>query len=881
MKPKTKEKVSIGLANIAILCLAYAITGRLALMLAVPPGYATATFPSAGIAVTALLLWGNRLWPGVLLGSLLLNVWVSLEHGPLTVFSLEVAVSAATGATLQALAGAWLVRRFVGFPTALSKELDIFKFMVAAGPLACLLNASFGVTALYATGIIAQADFGFSWFTWWVGDTIGVLIAAPMMLIAFAHPRTLWWGRRTTVAVPLLVGLSSVIILFAWASKVEQAQIQADFNEISNTTYERLRKSFTVYINSVGYVERFVATSSQVTREAFHKFVAYPLANNPGTHALSWNPVVPHDQRDHFKNIVRKEGFSDFQITERDTQNHLIRAKKRNTYIPVQYIEPMKGNEKAFGFDVASSPTRLKAIREATDTGANIATSRITLIQERSEQYGFLLLRPVYNGEPHTVEDRRRALRGIAVGVFRVGDIVNAALKKVDTKSIFVNIYEKDGETGLHLYGPKEMSPDIAAVASTDQIEIGGKTWLVRLWPSPQYLSSHRSWQAWALLAGGLLFSSLLGAFLLAMTGRNYQVANLVARRTAELGGILTTAIEAIITLDANGKIETINPAGETLFGYASTEIVGESINTIIPDFFTGSTSHSNRTADMAAAGRRDAYAIRKDNTNVLIELAVSAVAIPDRTLYTVIIHDLTERQKIDRMKDEFVSTVSHELRTPLTSIKGVLGLIVGGALDNAPERIKAMLKVADDNCDRLGRLINDLLEFNKLKLSESELQLRPVSVNALIDKTINANQGYAVKYGVLYSWKPSEEADVYVNGDEDKLVQALSNLLSNAVKYSPRDGQVLVSTSHTSTEVRIAISDAGPGIPLEFQDRVFEKFSQADSSDTRRVGGTGLGMAITRSLVEQHGGRIGFVSLPGQGTTFHIDLPVVRGGDS
>ena len=128
--------VTLRLFSILTLCMSYAVVGRLALLLAIPPGYATAIFPSAGIAVAALLIWGNRLWPGVFLGSVLLNIWVSMELAPLTLAGLQVAVSAATGATLQALAGAWLVRRIIGFPTALGKERDIFLFLLVAGPVA-------------------------------------------------------------------------------------------------------------------------------------------------------------------------------------------------------------------------------------------------------------------------------------------------------------------------------------------------------------------------------------------------------------------------------------------------------------------------------------------------------------------------------------------------------------------------------------------------------------------------------------------------------------------------------------------------------------------------------------------------------------------------
>ena len=204
-------------------------------------------------------------------------------------------------------------------------------------------------------------------------------------------------------------------------------------------------------------------------------------------------------------------------------------------------------------------------------------------------------------------------------------------------------------------------------------------------------------------------------------------------------------------------------------------------------------------------------------------------------------------------------------------------GLIVGGVLDNTPEKAKDMLKISYENCGRLELLINDLLDINKNQSEETEIQMLPIAINTMIDKALLSNQGYADKYGISYLWKPSEGNETYVNGDENKLIQVLSNLLSNAVKYSPSEGTVSISTSHNNNNIRILISDNGPGIPLKFQNIVFEKFTQADSSDTRRSGGTGLGMAITKSLIEKHGGSIGFDSTPRHGATFYFDLPIVK----
>ena len=624
------KKIPLALLGILILGLSYAVIGYLSLMLAIPPGYATAIFPSAGIAMAALLLWGYRLLPGVFLGSLLLNIWVTLEHSPLTITSLEFIVGASTGASLQALAGAWLIRRFIGFPTTLSKEKDIFKFMILAGPVASIINASFGVSSLYATGIITLSDYAYSWFTWWVGDTIGVLITVPLMFIAFAQPRQLWRGRITSVALPLLFMLTIIISLFLWVSKLELEKTQFDLKEVSSDTHQKLRSTFETYQDSVTYIERFFSSSSDVSRADFRNFIAHTLNNKPGINGFSWNPVISNDQRNQFEKNIREEGFTDFKITERDNKGLLITATNRDKYIPVKYIEPMIGNQKAFGFDVASNTARRSALFQAQDSGQIIATERITLVQENGQQAGFLLLQPVYEGGRHTtIEERKQNLIGFAVGVFRVDDIVNAVLKNQSQDKIIVRIDDVSDGITTHLYGSESTDQfDNALFKMTDTLEIGGRQWRVNYWASPTFLATHRGWQAWAVLAIGLLFTSILGAFLLAMSGRSFQIENLVARRTAELRGILNSAIEAIMTINENGQIESINPAGEALFGYTSAEISGESISTIIPELQSPSDTESDTSKLLALSGNRhEAYA----STKTPLESLLSSPSAPYR----------------------------------------------------------------------------------------------------------------------------------------------------------------------------------------------------------------------------------------------------------
>ncbi|MBT3360405.1 MAG: PAS domain S-box protein [Rhodospirillales bacterium] len=231
------------------------------------------------------------------------------------------------------------------------------------------------------------------------------------------------------------------------------------------------------------------------------------------------------------------------------------------------------------------------------------------------------------------------------------------------------------------------------------------------------------------------------------------------------------------------------------------------------------------------------------------------------------------ERQQITKIKNEFVSIVSHELRTPLTSIKGSLGLVRGGATGALPEKLGLMLDIAYNNADRLVRLINDILDIEKIEAGKMDFRMAPLDLGTLLEQAVEANRGFAEECEVtLVLAKPLPEAEV--DGDEDRLLQVLANLLSNAAKFSARGSDVTISLSATEDSFRVTIADKGPGIPNEFRDKIFGKFSQADSSDTRQKGGSGLGLNISKAIIEQHGGMIGFETEAGKGATFFFELP-------
>jgi PAS domain S-box-containing protein len=269
----------------------------------------------------------------------------------------------------------------------------------------------------------------------------------------------------------------------------------------------------------------------------------------------------------------------------------------------------------------------------------------------------------------------------------------------------------------------------------------------------------------------------------------------------------------------------------------------------------------------------REERVLRLDGS--VAEVEVSAIPFPyrEKPAAQVVLRDITQRKEIERMKEEFVSLVSHELRTPITSIQGSLGLMASGVMGALPAAAKPLVEIAHKNCQRLVLLINDILDVEKMAAGKMRFSFAPLELGPLVEQAIEANRAFGAQHGVRFVLGDCPPG-LRVNGDADRLTQVLTNLLSNAAKFSPRDATVDVTVTRRDEGVRIAVADRGVGIPEEFRPRIFQRFSQADSTTSRQKGGTGLGLCICRTIVEKHGGKISFESEVGRGTTFFVDLP-------
>lgn len=355
---------------------------------------------------------------------------------------------------------------------------------------------------------------------------------------------------------------------------------------------------------------------------------------------------------------------------------------------------------------------------------------------------------------------------------------------------------------------------------------------------------------------------------------------------------ILDAASLTIISTDKHGLIKTFNRGAELMCGYSAEEMIDKQTPLVLhdpeelaaqarkladlaghelgTDYFEQFVAHARANNGL----EKECTFVHKDGRRFPVQLTVTPLhgSEGEITGYLGVSRDISEIKRIDQMKSEFISTVSHELRTPLTAISGALGILVNGLAGELPEQSERIIQIAHNNSQRLIHLVNDLLDMEKLVAGKMHFDMQSHSLRQLIQQSIEANASFAQQYSVTYELLDGADPRVLV--DQQRLLQVLANYLSNAAKFSPLNDVVTVRLAVRGGSVRVTVTDKGPGVPENFRARLFQKFSQADASDSRQKGGTGLGLSICKEIIERMGGAVGVNSTPGTGASFYFELP-------
>jgi len=857
-----------------MLAAAYAGLGKLALSWALPPGAASPIFPSSGLALGAILIGGWRLLPAVWLGSVLLNaVWAP------TPVAVEFAILIGLGATLQAAAGRALLSATGNLPLALDEERALFRFFLLAAGVSALISPTLGISALYLAGLLTPAELAPNWAAWWLGDALGVLLFTPLLLMAVGQPREQWRPQLYRVAPVVLLCFAGVLGLFHRVSTWEEQRIALQFRERGEHIGQALRDRSQAVVRAVHYLERFFAASDTIGQAEFAEFAQFNLREFPELKAAALLQRVPAGERAAHEAAMRATGQPSYRIREIGPDGALRPAGVRDVYFPAVMVVPATGNRTVLGLDAGSEPTRRANLLRAERGNGLAVSDPVRLVQPQLQRQGLLLVLGV--------NTRSGATKGWVSVALAIDELVTEALAGQPLSDLGLRLHARRGDAApieLYTHGRAAgVDDDSEPLRHAMRWAIGDQEWQLDVIADPAYRTLHRSSQAWLLLLAGMLFSGLLGAQFMLAAGRNTREERLVRERTAALArsestlrAVSAAAPDAILLLDAEGRIRSANPASHRLLGIGTdADLVGRALAEWLPDCELATLL---RDAAARESGYRGEWLLRRsDGSRVPAELTLSPLRLPDRDLTSAMLRDLSERYALDRMKSEFIATVSHELRTPLTSIRGALGLLRNAGLSALPAPAAELIAVGDRNAERLGRLIDDLLDFERLELGTTPIPLLAQPLTPLISQAVRDIAPFAQAQDVRLAFDDRLPDGCQVAVAADRFVQALSNLLSNAIKFSPRGGTVTVRSMLHDGQVRTEVEDQGEGIPEALQPLVFTRFWQADSSARRRHGGTGLGLAISRLLVERMGGRIWFESRPDEGTRFGIELPLVR----
>ncbi len=519
--------------RIVLLAAAYFTVGKLSLLLAIPPGFATPVWPSAGIALAAVMLGGLRLLPGVVLGSFGVNLLISANAGG-TVFTptpILVAAGIALGAGLQAAVSALVLRRFLPLPSPMNKTRDIFAVLIIGGAFGCLINGAIGPAVLVLAGLIPESVYGLSVYTWWAGDAIGVALFTPLLLLA-ANPQVPI-TRKFVVSVPILAFAGLTALLFFGARADEQHRQQLDFSRQAAEVTAALRLDLNGYLDILTANENFMAASRNVTYDEYTSFTSEFLSKYPGIQSLAWLPRIRHEQRQAHVAAMKAEGFPDYRIYDRIALGQTVLAPERDEYFPVSYFVPKGPNLASAGLDTYGPDgvignVRKVALDRASSLARPIATAPLSLVQAETET-GLIVYNPVFqrtSAFPERAQQPRGELLGFVAGVFRVGPMIEEIAARTEHLGMDLIISDLSAPPELQKFFDTRTASEALSqegneshrLQHQDVLSFGGHEWELRYLQKAAAAVSGQGWNLWYILIGGLLLSSLFGSFLMVIS---------------------------------------------------------------------------------------------------------------------------------------------------------------------------------------------------------------------------------------------------------------------------------------------------------------------------------------------------------------------------
>ena len=905
--------------------LAYAAAGALALMLAGPPGYASPLYPSAGIALAAALTYGSAALPGVLVGAFAVNAALGLSRQQSGIELVLLPLLIGFGAMLQAATGAWLVHRFVGPAVVLNAPRDIGRAGLFGGLLACTISPSIATLALWTTGAVPATRALAHWLTWWSGDALGVLIAAPLVLTVIGQPAADWRARRRTLAAPLLLALALFAVAVFETGRLDRERQRAVFERVATRLADAAQSRLGAAQHALQALHGAARIAGGLDRDSLRTASRWWLAQPIQLQATGFSVRLANERVPAFEAAAHAEGDRAFRVFDRDDGS--ARAQSGEVVV-LRYIEPEQGNASAQGLNSLSVPAARAAITATRQSGEPAATAVFGLTQSSHHEIGLVLYQALYGGQPATAADREAQFSGVVFVTLRTEAAMAGLAMPGESFMHWCLVDDAAPSTAeRHVAGPAGCESAVLAPGhfSLDrQLPFGGRSFTLRLRADPDTLPGSQREAAWLLSLSGMAAAAMLGALLLTVTGHSRRTELAVRASTQELrsqvnerlqaetalresGGRLRSILDnvplGVMFLDPQGHLIECNTRLCDMTGQPASALLGRSVAELVHSDDAAAIRRMRR--DLLHGQAPDALeAIRLRGAagqDIAVRVRASALRSASGVVVRIVgvIEDISEHLRLEaserklqraeaanHAKSEFLSRMSHELRTPLNAMIGFAQLL---GLDRDPGLL-AHQREWTQQIQRAGwhllEMINDTLDLARIESGSVQLKLMPVAVQPLAAACQAMVAALAAQRKVVFVDHLGEDglAGVAVLADSTRLKQVLTNLLSNAVKYNREGGTVTVSARRidapAGSTVEIIVADTGLGMSSAQQAALFQPYNRLGREQST-IEGTGIGLVISRLLAERMGGTLEAQSIQAQGSVFTLRLPAADSAEA
>ncbi|MBE2242547.1 MAG: PAS domain S-box protein [Burkholderiaceae bacterium] len=896
----------------------YAAVAWLSLQLAERPGGASPLYFGAGLALACALRYGRAALAGVALGAL---GAVALTRG--AQLAAEPALTAiwcivALGAPIQAGVGAALVRRFVPGPLTLAEPHDIALFLLLGAPIACLTGASLAALTLGATGVVPGEALAARWWIWWMGDTIGVLIGAPIVLSLIGLPRADWAPRRLTLGLPLAFATALMVMatmqVTRWNDERSRALFEREATQATALLITRLEQSMEALQVLRGAFALATTPAPQALRRTARDWIAEGAGSQTAERSV-WSLGYAQwgSKADIFEARPRDGGGDENPAaTETASADTPQAASADDETLVVRQVEPATASEPARGSNLLSVPALEEAVERSIRRDRPAASAGFALRGAQPGGPAITLVHALFADDPSTPAERRADKTGV-VFVTLVPQLLLDQLRDALPATVSLCLIDIDPQAQHRVLagGTGCLEPAPEGLQRVRSLDFGGRGWEIRASAAPQALQSDGQAGLLAFTLVGLLATAMLGALLLTVTGRTRQIESAVHARTAELESeigeraiteaalreseqrfrnIFDKAPIGVVYADLDGNVLQANPRFCDMLGYSAEVLANMNVRDFVHrDEWEQEDALSRtllRNTSLSESAQRRYLAA--DGHTLWVQRSYSLLRDAQGAPQCLVgvVEDITEHLRLrdaerarevaeqsNRAKSEFLSRMSHELRTPLNAMLGFAQLLELDERHPLAAAQRPWVVQIQSAGWHLLEMINDVLDLSRIEAGTMRLQPETLALPPLITATLALIEGAAERRGIVLTQQIDEDA-ARVHGDATRVKQILTNLLSNAVKYNHDNGRVhVVARARDDDQVEISVTDTGLGMTAEQIESLFQPFNRLGREQSVHEG-TGIGLVISQRLAELMGGALRVRSTAGEGSSFILTLP-------